>query len=225
MGGQQVHLRSFSMKDVNSGSGSYAITLNADPMMVTSSISCYTLPAAMTLNVTNPSFRIKCNNVNTCSFTYTVDWNCFTPARAVDGGWSAWSQCSSTCGAGTQTRVCNQPAPSGGGNDCSGASSQPCNTQSCRSTVTDGGWSAWGACSASCDGGTQSRTCTDPAPSGGGAACSGVATQVCHTEACPAAIGTFVGYSGSDCAGAAAVTTTFRAGQCLALPQGGSVQV
>lgn len=50
--------------------------------------------------------------------------------------------------------------------------------------VVNGGWSAWSACSASCGGGTQTRNCTNPAPSGGGAACSGSSSQSCNTQAC-----------------------------------------
>ncbi|MEY3784072.1 MAG: hypothetical protein RLZZ230_394 [Candidatus Parcubacteria bacterium] len=59
-------------------------------------------------------------------------------------------------------------------------------------TVTNpsvnGGWSAFGACSASCGGGTQSQTCTNPAPSGGGAACTGSGSQACNTQACPPSV-------------------------------------
>ena len=35
-------------------------------------------------------------------------------------------------------------------------------------TTLDGGWSRFGACSKACGGGTQSRTCSDPAPANGG---------------------------------------------------------
>jgi hypothetical protein len=55
----------------------------------------------------------------------------------------------------------------------------------------NGGWSAWsgwGACSVGCGGGTQdrTRTCTNPAPSGGGTGCSGstVDSQACNTQPC-----------------------------------------
>ncbi|MFN7451454.1 MAG: thrombospondin type-1 domain-containing protein [Alphaproteobacteria bacterium] len=59
--------------------------------------------------------------------------NCSRPREAcpVDGGWSDWSACSEFCGGGTQTRACNNPAPANGGANCSGPSSQSCNTQSC----------------------------------------------------------------------------------------------
>ena len=48
----------------------------------------------------------------------------------------------------------------------------------------NGGWSAWSACSVACDGGTQSRSCTNPSPSGGGASCVGTSIQSCNTQAC-----------------------------------------
>ena len=48
---------------------------------------------------------------------------------------------------------------------------------SCSETkiVVNGGWSVWSACS----GGTQTRTCTNPAPANGGASCSGNSSQSC----------------------------------------------
>ena len=49
----------------------------------------------------------------------------------------------------------------------------------------NGGWSGWSGCTRSCGGGTQSRTCTNPPPSGGGASCSGPSSLACNTQACP----------------------------------------
>jgi hypothetical protein len=51
----------------------------------------------------------------------------------VDGGWSGWSlwsDCSTTCGAGTQTRDrrCDSPAPTVEGQPCPGESRE---TQNC----------------------------------------------------------------------------------------------
>ncbi|MDX2095885.1 MAG: prepilin-type N-terminal cleavage/methylation domain-containing protein [Alphaproteobacteria bacterium] len=56
-------------------------------------------------------------------------------ACGIDGGWGAWSNCSVTCGGGTQTRACDNPPPGNGGANCVGLSSQPCNTQSCAATI------------------------------------------------------------------------------------------
>jgi hypothetical protein len=63
----------------------------------------------------------------------------------------------------------------------------------------DGNWSAWSAwtsCSTTCGGGnqTQSRNCSNPAPSNGGKNCSATnidtATQICNSQPCP--IGNFL---------------------------------
>ena len=49
----------------------------------------------------------------------------------------------------------------------------------------NGGWStAWSACSASCNGGTRTRSCNNPAPAFGGAPCSGADSEACNTQAC-----------------------------------------
>ena len=48
----------------------------------------------------------------------------------------------------------------------------------------DGGWSDFSTCSATCGGGIQTRTCTNPSPTNGGAICSGPTSQSCNTEIC-----------------------------------------
>lgn len=66
-----------------------------------------------------------------CSSGCDCGSNCPPPCTPVNGGWSDWSACSESCGGGTQTRTCTNPAPSCGGADCVGSSSQDCNTQPC----------------------------------------------------------------------------------------------
>ncbi|XP_063694445.1 uncharacterized protein LOC134826099 [Bolinopsis microptera] len=114
----------------------------------------------------------------------------------VDGGLSAfgeWSECSTSCGGGQQTRErsCNNPAPDNGGADCEGSltEAQNCNSGPC---PVDGGLSAfgeWSECSTSCGGGqqTRERSCNDPAPDNGGADCEGSLTEAqnCNSGPCP----------------------------------------
>ena len=51
------------------------------------------------------------------------------------GQWSNWTDCDKPCGVGFQnrSRVCDDPAPAHGGDDCTGISSQRqiCNTNYC----------------------------------------------------------------------------------------------
>ena len=53
-----------------------------------------------------------------------------------------------------------------------------------KDTTLDGGWSDFGACSKACDGGTQSRNCSNPAHANGGKNCVGDSTTACNTQTC-----------------------------------------
>ena len=79
------------------------------------------------------------------------------PPGAIHGEWSnvAWSTCSVTCDAGTQTRTrtCTNPSPQNGGNPCAGdaTETQACNNNPCTTAPppVDGGlteWSEWSNC-------------------------------------------------------------------------------
>lgn len=115
------------------------------------------------------------------------------PVDCEVGAWSAWGACSETCGGGTQTRTrAILTPPANGGAACPALSeAQACNTQPCEGEpsvdcVVDV-WSAWGACSAPCGGGTQTRTRSVLTPAAnGGAACPTLGeTQACNTQDCP----------------------------------------
>lgn len=66
------------------------------------------------------------------------------------------------------------------------ASGNAWNGTRCVLTPVDGGWSAWSSCSVTACGqtGTQTRTCTNPAPANGGANCVGPSSQPCSTGSC-----------------------------------------
>ena len=54
-----------------------------------------------------------------------------TGDTTLDGAWSDFGECSKSCGGGTETRTCSNPAPANGGNNCVGDSTKVCNTQGC----------------------------------------------------------------------------------------------
>ncbi|XP_046331636.2 SCO-spondin-like [Haliotis rufescens] len=132
----------------------------------------------------------------------TVTTGQITP---IDGNWTEWTvttgNCSASCGGGSRTisrtRTCTNPAPSNGGADCVGSATgdylENCNTVG---YPVDGNWTEWavttGACSVPCGEGsraiTRTRTCTNPAPSNGGADCVGSDreddTETCNST-CP----------------------------------------
>ena len=116
------------------------------------------------------------------------DYFCTDPGdddeRGPAGGWSACS-----CGG---TRTCTNPSPESGGADCAGSTS--CTPPGGCSVPVDGGWSAWSACSVTACGstGTQTRTCSNPYPSNGGADCVGPSSQACSTPACVGMSGTLI---------------------------------
>jgi len=95
------------------------------------------------------------------------------------GAWTQWSQCSRTCGTGTQKRVRNCV----GDDDCDSSEeeSRECNFQACPQ------WEQWGSlsgCTKSCGGGVMTRSRLCNVVSGG---CAGDSQEQhpCNTGACP----------------------------------------
>uniref|UniRef100_H2ZLH6 Spondin-like TSP1 domain-containing protein n=1 Tax=Ciona savignyi TaxID=51511 RepID=H2ZLH6_CIOSA len=80
------------------------------------------------------------------------------PINCQVGPWTNWGACSVSCGSGIQTRARAITVwPANGGAGCPvTAQSRACNIppQHCQVSV----WSNWGACTASCGAGTQSRS-------------------------------------------------------------------
>jgi hypothetical protein len=117
--------------------------------------------------------------------------DCATPAPTdcVLSEWGDWSPCSTTCGAGTQTRsrTVVQP-PANGGLACGAlVETRACSSPPCPVDCVMSEWGPWGACSASCGGGVQSRSrlILQP-PANGGKACGPISeTQACALQPCP----------------------------------------
>jgi len=116
---------------------------------------------------------------------------------AIDGNyteWSKWSECSTTCGEGQQSRSreCINPKPQFGGRNCShiGGSeeSRPCSIVSCQVPAHWKQWSNWTVCSASCGEGMRQRTreC-ETTGSAGESNCLGPnsETEICENAPCP----------------------------------------
>ncbi|XP_078333125.1 SCO-spondin-like isoform X2 [Crassostrea virginica] len=123
----------------------------------------------------------SCSN-NLCSGHSRETSSCHRAACIIEhsvwSGWSAWTSCSATCGAGThfRTRTCHGLHP------CSGDSKESRACQDSVCSAVDGGWAEWtnwDACSVTCGYGTQrrSRTCTNPSPEYGGLDCSGTSQE------------------------------------------------
>ena len=110
------------------------------------------------------------------------------PVNCTLSEWGPWSACSTTCGNGTQSRSRTVVAPARNGGSCdSTTQSQSCSsTSGCPVNCQVGNWGAWGACSASCGGGTQTRTRSiTTQPANGGASCPSLSESVsCNTQAC-----------------------------------------
>ncbi|WAR09785.1 HMCN1-like protein, partial [Mya arenaria] len=124
---------------------------------------------------------------------------------SVDGQWaewSTWSVCPVTCGNGTRTRtrLCSNPAPVHGGDDCMGNGTDitTCVLDPCpvlpfqnKTNIVDGAWSvwtSWSPCSVTCDSGLshRNRACNNPPPSPHGSPCNGTAAdwKICKSQPC-----------------------------------------
>lgn len=109
----------------------------------------------------------------------------------VNGGWSSWGTWSAWSNVGgcnscqqrqtrSRSRSCNNPTPSCGGAFCSGSSLESEERAADCGLVNGGwsGWSGWSTCSHQCLGTqTRTRSCNNPVPACGGAACSGSGTE------------------------------------------------
>ncbi|KAM4693259.1 thrombospondin-2 [Discoglossus pictus] len=140
--------------------------------------------------------QITCPAVH-CATPSFIEGECCPVCFPMDSeaGWSPWSEwteCSVTCGSGTQQRGRSCDATS---STCAGSSIQTrtCNLNKCDPRIRqDGGWShwsPWSECSVTCGIGniTRIRLCNSPKPQLGGANCTGVGreTKQCQGIPCP----------------------------------------
>ncbi|XP_055948498.1 hemicentin-1-like isoform X2 [Argiope bruennichi] len=126
--------------------------------------------------------HVQINYCNTAECPVNGEW----------GPWSTWGPCSSSCNKGQKKRFrsCDNPAPAGGGRECSGPSQETevCNAYLCPVDGKWSEWSSWTACSVTCGIGirSRSRTCNNPDPFYGGKECPGDTEEFeeCGDEAC-----------------------------------------
>nr|XP_025858101.1 thrombospondin-2 [Vulpes vulpes] len=147
-------------------------------------------------------FKTVCHQITcppaTCANPSFVEGECCPSCfHSLDGeeGWSPWAEwteCSTTCGSGTQQRGRSCDVTS---NTCLGPSIQTraCSLGKCDNRIRqDGGWShwsPWSSCSVTCGVGniTRIRLCNSPVPQMGGKNCkgSGRETKGCQGVPCP----------------------------------------
>ncbi|XP_062521112.1 A disintegrin and metalloproteinase with thrombospondin motifs adt-1-like [Corticium candelabrum] len=146
---------------------------------------------------------------------------------AVDGVWNEWSEwasCSRTCGSEGHTyrrRRCEYPViANGDGAGCEGQTEEGkrCNRKNCPRDGEWAAWSHWGDCESTCGRAMKrrNRTCTNPAPSDGGADCTGSDSDFdyCLITECPVD-GEWTGWtSWTECNRPCGGGLTRRARQC-----------
>jgi hypothetical protein len=158
-----------------------ASTSASSPAFVTSSTSCLFAQSAATTTcaATTSDRRICC-----CSTTGSA-----CPLDCAVDSWTPYSDCTVSCGGGTQTRTRAILSPAAnGGTACPVVSqTQPCQTTACPVDCLVNAWTAYGPCSKTCGTGSQTRTRTIArAAQNGGVICPPLSEfQDCNPDACP----------------------------------------
>ena len=123
----------------------------------------------------------------------TEELTCFTyqcPIECVLASWSAWTECSRSCGTGRHTRGRSITTHAQHGGSCIGEMTQHgnCNTQACPSDCKVSTWFAWGDCSTTCGAeGVRTRTREERVQAtNGGKPCPSLSEEApCGLGACP----------------------------------------
>ncbi|KAK3089127.1 hypothetical protein FSP39_001055 [Pinctada imbricata] len=117
---------------------------------------------------------------------------CNTQSCAIDGQWEEWSnwtECSQSCGRGTQVRTRQCDGPYFGGEDCKGEATESklCNPSNCPVNGVWMNWMPWSACDVTCGQGTNIRLRECSGPFNGGLNCTGETTETgsCDAGGCP----------------------------------------
>ncbi|XP_061163025.1 A disintegrin and metalloproteinase with thrombospondin motifs adt-1-like [Saccostrea echinata] len=141
--------------------------------------SCGTGMKTRSRSCTNP---VPADNGRNCSGSSWENVNCTIADCPVDTEWSdwtAWGDCSVSCGSGYQqrSRNCTNPRPQNSGLNCLGtiAETQTCNPSPCPINGGFSSWNNWSSCSKSCGLGLKARrrSCSNPAPQYNGRNCTG----------------------------------------------------
>ncbi|XP_030626728.1 hemicentin-1 [Chanos chanos] len=157
------------------------------------SVSCGTGVQRRLRQCNNP---LPANGGRHCTGPDTDTRSCQGKPCPVDGNWSewsAWEECSRTCGQGNRTRVrtCSNPPAQHGGRPCEGKAVEAimCSIRPCPVAGNWGAWLPWSPCSETCGKGMQTRLrlCNNPPPSFDGPSCEGpdTQTQMCKERNCP----------------------------------------
>jgi hypothetical protein len=109
------------------------------------------------------------------------------PIDCVQTGWSDWSECSKSCGTGTQKQT-NKVLikPQHGGKSCTAmAKTQDCKTTPCAVDCVEGTWQPWDDCDQECGVGTQKRVRTGDVTAQHNGLCSDATeTRNCEVKKC-----------------------------------------
>ncbi|XP_052606687.1 thrombospondin-2 [Peromyscus californicus insignis] len=141
--------------------------------------------------------QITCSPATCANPTFVEGECCPSCSHSSDNDedwspWAEWTECSVTCGSGTQQRGRSCDVTS---NTCLGPSIQTraCSLGKCDTRIRQNGgwshWSPWSSCSVTCGVGnvTRIRLCNSPVPQMGGKNCkgSGRETKACQGIPCP----------------------------------------